>query len=69
MSDETKNKFQVTWRGKNIEDCSKEELIQRINRFSDGRQEYYSYRESERNEELAMELKIKNEMIERILAR
>ena len=56
--------MQITYKNKPIEKCSRVELFEVIKSLSDMRQQQYSYRESKRNEELEMELRIKNKLIQ-----
>lgn len=61
------DKWKITWRGKDLTDCSKEELINCINDLADQERSFYRYRESKENQDLKAELKFKNEFIDKLV--
>lgn len=62
-------KWEVTWRGKKLKDCSREELISCINDLADAERSFYRYRSSKEAEDLKTELKFKNEFIDKLVSK
>lgn len=56
-------KYEDTYLGKKLDECSREELIECVKHLSDYRVEYYANKESNRNKELMQENKILREII------